>query len=155
MKKLVYPFEGFVKPLVKEKEEGSVCNNDSSFSSSLSSDSGTVDSREGSDQGSPLFGPQSADSSEIILAPLVVPPQTSEQKSANSPAELFGRLSMSTKGSLKKISGGNKRNRKTKKKYTKKTKNTQKKVNKKRHTAHRKTHKKKYVKSKHHKTYKY
>jgi len=180
LKKLVYPFEGFVKPLIKEKEEsvkeeeGSVGNNDSSFSSNLSSsDSGrvllgsregstvdsregsTVDSREGSEQGSPLLGPKSADSSQIILAPLVVPLQTSEQKSANSPAELFGRLSMSTEGSLKKSSGGNKRNRKTKKKYTKKTKKTQKKVNKKRHTAHRKTHKKKYVKSKHHKTYKY
>jgi hypothetical protein len=184
LKNLVSAFVGLVKSLIKEKEEsvkeeeGSVGNNDSSFSSNLSSDSGrvllesregstvesregstegsTVNSREGSEQGSPLLGPKSADSSQIkLLPPLVIPLQTSEQKSANSPAELFRRLSMSTEDSLKKNTGGNKRNRKTQKTYTKKTKKTKKKVNKKRHTAHRKTHKKKYVKSKHHKTYKY
>jgi hypothetical protein len=177
LEKLVSASAGFEKPLIKEKEEGSVCNNDSSFSSNLSSDSGrvllesregstvesregstegsTVNSREGSEQGSPLLGPKSEDSSRIILPPLVIPLQTSEQKSADSPQKLFGKISSEEPLNLKKNTGGNKRNRKTQKTYTKKTKKTKKKVNKKRHTAHRKTHKKKYVKSKHHKTYKY
>ena len=151
---------------IKEEEE-------SSFSSSISTDSGrvlfespeasTVDSREGSPvdsrEGSPLFGPQSTTSSQINwVPPLVVPlpEQKLEQKSVDSPQKLIGQLS--TEGSLKKSSGGNKRYRKThKKNHKKKNKNkkTQKKVQKLNNKNHKKTHKKKYVKSKYNKTYKY
>ena len=177
LKKLVSPLEEFVKPLIKEKEESvKEEEEESSFSSNLSSDSGrvlfespeasTVDSREGSPvdsrEGSPLFGPQSTTSSQINwVPPLVVPlpEQKLEQKSVDSPQKLIGQLS--TEGldsSLKKSSGGNKRYRKThKKNHKKKNKNkkTQKKVQKLNKKNHKKTHKKKYVKSKHHKTYKY
>ena len=173
LKKLVSPLEEFVKPLIKEKEESVKEEEESSFSSSISTDSGrvlfespeasTVDSREGSPvdsrEGSPLFGPQSTTSSQINwVPPLVVPlpEQKLEQKSVDSPQKLIGQLS--TEGSLKKSSGGNKRYRKThKKNHKKKNKNkkTQKKVQKLNNKNHKKTHKKKYVKSKYNKTYKY
>jgi len=150
LEKLVSASAGFEKSLIKKKKEGSVCNDDSSFSSNLSSSDSGKDSIIDSREGSPL------------LVPLKSSSPIPEKNFSLRESWETGKTAKTATLSDSSTEGGNrlskkKEIKKQKKTHKKKNKNkkTKKKVNKKRHTAHRKTHKKKYVKSKHHKTYKY